>query len=160
MDRLNRIIGNETYVKHLHNIEELEKERIFCRHTMEHFLNVARIATILAIDEGAEIDRELIYAAGLLHDIGRDEQYENGVPHEIASARLAEAIMKEAGYDENMTQGVIRAILSHRDKDNDESDMLSSVIKRADKLSRQCFWCSAADKCHKKPSGRNETLSC
>lgn len=52
------------------------------RHGMVHFLDVARIGTIIALEEGLKIDREWIYAAALLHDCGKHEQYEIGIPHE------------------------------------------------------------------------------
>ena len=45
---------------------------------MDHFLDVARIATLMAADEGLARDRDLLYAAALLHDIGRVEQYKRG----------------------------------------------------------------------------------
>ena len=40
---------------------------------MAHFLDVARIGTIIALEEGLKLDWEWIYAAALLHDceIGR-----------------------------------------------------------------------------------------
>ena len=40
---------------------------------MVHFLDVARIGTIIALEEGLKIDREWIYAAALLHDCGKHE---------------------------------------------------------------------------------------
>ena len=64
---------------------------------MVHFLDVARIGTIIALEEGLELDREWIYAAALLHDCGKHEQYENGTPHEQASARIAPEILKDCG---------------------------------------------------------------
>ena len=52
-----------------------EADRRFCRHSMVHFLDVARIGTIIALEEGLKINREWIYAAALLHDCGKHEQY-------------------------------------------------------------------------------------
>ena len=70
---------------------------------MVHFLDVARIGTIIALEEGLELDREWIYAAALLHDCGKHEQYENGTPHEQASARIAPDILEDCGFDDKET---------------------------------------------------------
>lgn len=43
---------------------------------MEHFLDVARLMYIYNLEDQAGFSKEMIYAAGLLHDIGRYEQME------------------------------------------------------------------------------------
>ena len=68
---------------------KLESERIFCRHTPEHFLDVARLMYIYALEEHLELPKELIYAAALLHDIGRAQQYQYNIPHDIAGVEIA-----------------------------------------------------------------------
>ena len=49
MDRVNRIWRHPVYQEHYKKIQELESERIFCRHTPEHFLDVARLMYIYAL---------------------------------------------------------------------------------------------------------------
>ena len=98
MERVNSVIKHVLYVEHINNIIKCEEDRIYCHHDMTHFLDVARIASILAIEEKINVDRELIYTAALLHDIGRDEQYINGIAHEEASGDIAVKIMKDCGY--------------------------------------------------------------
>ena len=71
MQRIDNILKNETYRFLMGMIRERELARIFCCHGLDHCLDVARIAYMLDMDEGAGIDRELIYAAALLHDVGR-----------------------------------------------------------------------------------------
>ena len=91
MERVNRIWRHRTYQECLEKIRAHEETREFCRHTPEHFLDVARLTYILALEEGIQAGlKELIYAAGLLHDIGRHLQYEKGIPHQTASAEIAE----------------------------------------------------------------------
>ncbi len=48
---------------------------------------MARIAYIRNLEEGLGFDKEMIYAAAVLHDIGKSLQYEEKVPHEIAGER-------------------------------------------------------------------------
>ena len=85
MDRVNQIWSHPAYQEHYKKIQELESERIFCRHTPEHFLDVARLMYIYALEEHLELPKELIYAAALLHDIGR-AQYVPITDEEAVSA--------------------------------------------------------------------------
>ena len=71
------------------------KRQDYCRHGMEHFLDTARIAYIRSLEETIPVSKDQIYAAALLHDIGKWQQYEDGTPHEIASARIASCILKD-----------------------------------------------------------------
>ena len=41
------------------------------------------------------VSRKVIYAAGLLHDIGKDLQYTDGIPHEESSAQIAARILPD-----------------------------------------------------------------
>ena len=69
MDKVNEILNNKDYKVYLEELSELEKERVFCNHTIEHFLDVSRIAYIRVLEEGLKYSKEVIYAIGLLHDI-------------------------------------------------------------------------------------------
>ena len=89
MKRIHKIQNHPIFREQYQLLVEAEKDRIFCRHTMEHFLDVARLMYIYDLEDGAGIDKEIIYAAALLHDIGRYEQIRIGTPHHIAGAKLA-----------------------------------------------------------------------
>ena len=93
MKRIHKIQNHPIFREQYQLLVEAEKDRIFCRHTMEHFLDVARLMYIYDLEDGAGIDKEIIYAAALLHDIGRFRQYEEGVPHDVASAQIATVIL-------------------------------------------------------------------
>ena len=43
-------------------IEQLEQQRIFCRHGLEHLLDVARIAWILTMEDQLPLDKEIVYS--------------------------------------------------------------------------------------------------
>lgn len=160
LPRVNKILHHPDYIKYIGEIEELEKDRIFCRHNMEHFISVARIAWILNLKENRGLDREMIYAAALLHDIGRGQEYLTGVRHEEESARLAPPIIESAGFDVSEKEAIISAIATHRDGDFALSHPagLNAMIYRADKLSRPCYRCMASDKCTKAVEKRNVNL--
>ena len=147
MDRINGIIRNACYQECLQKNRAHEETRIFCRHDMAHFLDVARLAWIENLDRGSGIDRELVYAAALLHDCGRFRQYEDAVPHEQASGELAAGILEACGFTPEEKEEILAAILRHRDKEMAEERGLSGLIYRADKQSRSCFACPAEGEC-------------
>lgn len=155
MQRVNKIIENSEYISNISEIETLEKDRIFCHHDMNHFLDVARIATILCFEEGIYIDKESLYAAAILHDIGRGRQYTEGIEHEAAGVLIAEPILRECGFSDNETAAILEAIREHGNEDVKIRKDIVGVLYRADKLSRKCFCCNAVSKCHKPDSKKN-----
>lgn len=160
LNRHKRILEDKRYLKCLSDIEELEKNRIFCKHNLSHFINVARIATIIWLEEGGRnsLKRDIIYAAGLLHDIGRAEEYTKGTPHEEAGAIIAGEILQSSGYEDKEIEMITRAISAHRIKDDNDNDYLGQIISKADKLSRECFACSASDMCKWSKEKKNKSL--
>ena len=95
-NRISLIWRHPLYQKHCEKIQELEKDRIFCRHTPEHFLDVARLMYIYSLENKLNLSREIIYATALLHDIGRAQQYLSGISHDIAGAEIAGKILAES----------------------------------------------------------------
>lgn len=155
MKHVNKIIEHPAYQEALEEISNREKDRIFCRHNTDHFMNVARIAMILSLEEGRGVEKKLIYATALLHDCGRHIQYDNKTPHEIASAEIAEPILKDCGFRKKEIQQILQAIVLHRDAKESAKYPLADVIYRADKLSRECYFCEAIDLCDRKKSKKN-----
>lgn len=132
-----------------------EADRSFCRHNIAHLLDVARIGRIITLEEGLDIPEDMIYGAALLHDIGRHIQYEDGTPHELASAGIAPEILRECGYDEKETDVIVRAISLHRTKEIAQERTLNGVLYRADKASRPCFACKMEKACDWKKEKKN-----
>lgn len=151
LERVNKILHNEEYKKYLKKIAIYEEKRKFCKHDMNHFLDTARITYILNLEKKLGINKEIIYALGLLHDIGRWKEYEENIPHDIASADLSKRILIESGFNECEREEIINAILSHR-KDNKENykkkDDLCSIFYKADKICRKCFQCKSKEECN------------
>ena len=155
MDKIDLILNNDKFKNNLLQNVLLEKDREYCKHDLEHFLSVARIAYILCLEEDLKIDKEMIYAASLLHDIGKNVQYEKGIPHEAASVSIAEDILINAGFDENEKSDIIEAIKHHRVYDE---NVFNSLIYRADKLSRNCFNCIKFDECNWNDEEKNKSI--
>ena len=146
MERVDAILQHPQFRASLERTAELEKVRVFCGHGMDHLIDTARIAYMLSLEAGEGADKELIYAAALLHDIGRWRQYEDCTPHERESARIAGEILPECGFGEPETALILDAILSHRTHDGAKSGFARSLY-RADKLSRRCYECAARNEC-------------
>ena len=155
MERVNKILNHDLFLENLKKNETAEASRCFCRHGMAHFLDVARIGMLLNLEEEDRIEKEWIYAAALLHDIGKHIQYEEGTPHEVASARIAPLILRDCGFDEKETSVIVSAILSHRDEAVKGQGNLNDILYRADKHSRACFACQAEKECNWKEEKKN-----
>ncbi len=147
MERVNRILSHPSYREAVCKNGEAERERRYCRHDMAHFLDVARIAMLLNLQEGLDFPREMIYAAALVHDMGRYVQYEKGTPHELAGASLAEDVLRDCGFDDKERRVIIEAVRSHRDEKAAGRPELAGILYRADKLSRACFACPVQAEC-------------
>ena len=100
----------------------------------------------------------MIYAAALLHDIGRWKQYEDGTPHEKASALFAPEILAESGFTKEESEQILSAILNHRNAAIGQDETLDSILYRADKMSRSCFCCEAERECDWKGTRKNREL--
>ena len=144
MPRIDYICANGLFRRHLGNIAQLESGRIFCRHGIDHLLDVARIMWIKNLEEQLEFDREVIYATALLHDIGKDEQYESGISHDVAFEPADAAAIKTA-------------ILGHR-KLRVNSQPLERLLYAADKASRACFACPARNACNWSDDKKNLSI--
>ena len=145
MKNIDIIMNNSMYTESLEKLKKYEENREFCNHTIEHFIDVARIAYIMVLEEKLSVSKEVIYAIGLLHDIGRVRQYEEGINHDIASVEMSREILKETSFTEQEINIILNGIANHR-KESDNK--LEEIIYKADKLSRQCFNCKAEKECY------------
>lgn len=155
MDNINKILNNPKYSNLLKRLEELEQTRIFCKHNLEHFLDVARITYIYILENKLLYSKEVIYAIALLHDIGRVLEYEENIDHHKASVIIANDLLKETEFSDEEKDLIIKAIENHRKEINDE---LSKIIYKADKLSRNCFNCKATKECYWNEDKKNKTI--
>ncbi|KEH97530.1 HD domain-containing protein [Clostridium massiliodielmoense] len=147
MERVNKILHHRKYVEYIEKIKEIEMNRELCHHDMRHFIDVSRIMYIINLENKLSFNKEIIYASAFLHDIGKWQQYEYDIPHEIASANLAEEILVECDFNKREICEILKAIKNHRNKEN-EKDSLSELLYKSDKLSRACFRCLAQQQCY------------
>lgn len=158
MERIDNICGHALWRSYIEKNRQLEKDRIFCGHDTDHFLDVARLAYIEDLERNLNISKELIYAAALLHDIGRHLEYLEGIPHDKASAMLAGDILNDCGFDTQEQNEIISAIAQHRTAETAMKDDLAGLIYRADKKSRPCLFCRAEKLCNWSSQKKNLKL--
>lgn len=145
MDRVNSILNNPKYRNYVEELDKLEKNRKFCRHNMDHYMSVARIAYIMVLENGLQYSKEVIYAIALLHDIGRVLEYNEGIPHDKGSIIIAKELLNEVSFTQEEKEMIYSAIEDHR---GESRDKLSEIIYKSDKKSRECYRCDAKDECY------------
>ena len=153
MNRADKILKNEKFRAYLNKTAQYEKDRIYCLHDIQHALDTARIAYIKSLEGNAELDKEIIYAAALIHDIGRCAQYEDGTPHDEASALLGRGILEECEFTADEINQILTAVSEHR-TDADRSP-LGALLYEADNKSRMCMLCDARETCKWKREDMN-----
>ena len=103
-------------------------------HDTGHIQRVLDAALILARKE-KQIDYDVLIAAALLHDIGREEQFRTGESHAAIGARMAKAYLLGQGEDEAFAQRVSDCIRTHSFRKNDPPATIEAkLIYEADKL--------------------------
>lgn len=157
MRRINLILKNSLFLRCMQDLEVCEKDRIFCCHDIEHLLSVARIMRIYALENGIDISNEIIYASALLHDIGRARAYRLHTDHAAESAEIAPTILAESDFSEEEIKTIVSAIAHHNDSEN--ASKLCSLLRYADKQSRNCFLCPAYDECNWSENKKNKGVT-
>ena len=158
MEKIDKILKHDLFLTHMQRNKLAEQGRRFCKHNIGHFLDVARIGYLINLEERLGVEKEMIYAAALLHDLGKHRQYEDGTPHEITGAAIAREILEDCGFQENEIDEITDAILSHRDSGVKELKNLQGILYRADKASRACFCCEAEAECSWGDEKKNQTI--
>ena len=151
MLRVNAIWHHPLYQENYKRIQEIEKDRVFCCHGMVHLLDVARLTYIRNLELGLGYEKELLYAAAILHDIGKAYQYQEKIPHEIAGEEIAAKILgtlsEDVAFSEEECMLILRAVRGHRRKRKD-MEQIEELFYDCDKRSRNCFACLAEKECN------------
>ena len=125
----------------------------------EHLEGTARLAEAFASRFGKG---DWGYCCGLLHDIGKYAQYEEGIPHEIKSAEIAGIILSDMPERIRFTpaeqQEILTAIRGHR-KLRENAILLENLLYESDKASRTCFACPAEPECNWSTTKKNMEIT-
>lgn len=150
LSRVNKLIDHPLYENYMQKITEAETQRAYCKHGFDHSLAVARIAHAYLLEQGEpSVSKEVIYAAALLHDIGRWVEYETGEDHAQASAALARPILDEGGFKPDEIKIIETGIREHRAHAGENLSVLGRALALADDWARDCRGCEAKKDCYK-----------
>lgn len=158
MERIDKIWNHKLYQECKARIEAAEQDRIYCLHNLEHSLDVARIAYIINLENNYNLERELIYAMALLHDLGRSKQYTTGESHHTASVPIAEKILRDCDFTNQEVELLCQAIGAHQNPVSEAENRYVTVLYQADKQSRNCYNCKARKTCYWKEEERNHSI--
>lgn len=105
-------------------------------HDCQHIYRVLFYALEISRDYTDEIDEDVLIAAALLHDIGRNEQYrDKKVNHAIAGGDMAYKFLKSIGWEKKRAKHVRNAIYTHRYRKNEIPETIEAkILYDADKL--------------------------
>ncbi len=159
------ILNDKNYISTVEKIAIFEKDRLYCKHDVAHFQKVGKIMYNLAkfVDLTDSQDlQDLCFTIGLLHDMGRYEEYTNGISHDKALS-FSREILLHYNCSLDYIENICKVISNHRGRIAiaDMENVLNSIdVKRddfweimiillqiADQLSRSCDTCVVVDKC-------------
>lgn len=157
---VDKLLKETDFLQQLEQLEQLEEDRQFCRHGLAHLMDTARLIWIRCLEGRRGMNKEMIYLAALLHDLGRIDQYETGRPHEEAGAERADKLLDAIGYPAEGREKIRQAVLGHRGSGSAQEIIeLSALLGWADQRSRMCFQCRAKDSCNWRQDQKNETIT-
>jgi len=162
MKRVELLLKDALYIDYIKRNADEESIIKYCQHGLQHHIDVARIAYILVLEHndfnyfvkdsglsGKLAAKECIYAAGLLHDIGKWNEYRTGMDHAAYGSKLTREILPRVFFNPTEVDLISTAIYEHRNISRDMS-FLGERIHRADNLSRVCSQCEERVNCTKR----------
>ena len=158
-ERWQRILENRSFLEAVQRIEQSEENRRFCKHDLGHFLDTARMMYLITLEQGLPFTKDLVYGAGLLHDIGRDPRSGGEGSHAQAGLPAARTILEECGYTEEETGEILQAVAAHSGNRGTVLPMnLAELLYYADKAGRRCFRCEVREDCYWPEDMKNNSL--
>ena len=148
MKRVELLVQDKLYNQYIQKNIDLVKDQLIFQHDFQHHLDVARIAYILILEDaalnifikecnlsGKLAAKEVIYASGLLHDIGKWKEYSENIDHAIFGADFAREILARVFFTANEIDIISHAVFEHNNINIDMS-FLGERIYRADNFAR------------------------
>ena len=92
-----------------------------------------RLASEIAASEKLTVDRDVLFAAAFIHDIGAIGEFQkDGVDHSVRSVELAGPLLREMGFPPDKIPAVNEAILGHMHDKSPGSRNEAIVLHDAD----------------------------
>lgn len=157
--RVNQILKHPLFTEYSHYNAQAEEKRVFCHHGLDHGIAVARIAYIYLLEQqDTSLSKEIVYAAGLLHDLGRWQEYKTGKDHALAGAELVKPIIQDAGFNAEELEIITQGIREHRLNPDVKMSSLGKALAYADDWARDCRNCQSKADCYKYTQQMDEII--
>ncbi|MGD9200221.1 MAG: HD domain-containing protein [Chitinispirillia bacterium] len=96
-------------------------------HDDQHIYRV--LYFVLDIAGNYEVDLDVLIASALLHDIGRDAQFNNNkTDHALVGSEIAYAFIKKLGWNEEKAIHIKKCISTHRYRKSDKPESIEAKI--------------------------------
>lgn len=103
-------------------------------HAPGHIYRVLGVALALA-DSEPDVDRDILVAACLLHDVGRPEQFKTGADHALVGGDMAYDFLLTLGWVEERAEWVRQCIRAHRFRNDLPPETIEAkLLYDADKM--------------------------
>jgi uncharacterized protein len=97
-------------------------------HDAQHIYRVLRQSLRIA-KSYPEVNLDVLTAACLLHDIGRELQYKDPkLCHAVEGGKMAYAFLRELGWDENLCKHVQDCVTTHRFRSANPPETIEAMI--------------------------------
>ena len=147
---LRAILSGKTYASYVKHTAAMRLHHAYIGGLLEHSVDVARLAKVMAIETG-NVDVDLVVTGALLHDIGKLEELSSGmgfeytdlgrmIGHVSLGAMLVErTILKQTDFPPEDTQALLHILLSHHGKVENGAPVAcvtkeSFIVHHADEL--------------------------
>lgn len=116
----------------------IEKYMLSCMkdsaHDCQHIYRV--LFYVLDLSKDYVVDKDILIAAALLHDIGREAQYKDlSIDHATYGAEMAYEFLISIGWKEDKADSVRRCISTHRYRNDNPPDSIEAkILFDSDKL--------------------------
>ncbi|MBE5899133.1 MAG: HD domain-containing protein [Lachnospiraceae bacterium] len=153
---IERILSDERYLEKINRLNEIEKDRTYCKHDLDHFQEVYQILSILSSRRGLDDSKKLSKTMAYFHDIGRADSYDGN--HRKSSSDFARILLGEYGISGEEIDLICYAIDNHSGRIDVEDayyyidnnmvedslrDTWAKILRISDQLSRNCYICKA-----------------
>lgn len=117
--------------------EFVRKELSYAAHDYDHIMRVYHLSLLLA-EEEETVDLDVLIPAVLLHDIARNQEDEDktgAIDHAVLGAGMAEGILQNLEYDQEIIRKVVDCIRAHRFRSGFSPQTIEArILFDADKL--------------------------
>ena len=102
-------------------------------HTLDHTLRVYSLS--MQLGKGLPVNKRVLEAAALLHDVGRPREAESNVSHSILSGNMSRDFLRNLGYTTEEIESIVDAIRTHRYSEGIEPHTIEGqILSDADKI--------------------------